>query len=102
MSLHGDLLLYPSEFCSEHVAGNCLLFPQQCVPCDLRVPPACAICCFCLSVSVCGRKPVGTEDLSKQPEESPKKSDQDDNCRWTTRSRRLGPRLRHQTVWPPP
>ena len=88
-------MLYPPEFCSEHVAGNCLLFCSKCVPCDSAFPPACAICCYCLSVSVCGRKPAGTEDLSKKSKESPVKSDQDDNCWWTTGSRRLGPGLRH-------
>ena len=68
---------------------------QQRVLCDSAFPPACAIWCYRLSVSVYGRKLAGTEDLSKQSEESPVKSDQDDNCWWTTGSRRLGPRLRH-------
>ena len=43
-----------------------------------------------LSVQVCGRKPAGSEDLSNQFEESPKKSDQDDDYKWTIASRRLG------------
>ena len=25
VELHGDLMLYPPEFCSEHAFGNCLL-----------------------------------------------------------------------------
>ena len=57
---------------------------------DSTFPPACAICCSCLSVSICGRKPVGTEDAPKRSEESLVKSDQDGDCRWTTGSRRLG------------
>ena len=57
---------------------------------DSAFPPACAICCSCLSVSICGRKPAGTEDAPKRSEESPVKSDQDGDCRWTTGSRRLG------------
>ena len=65
----------------------------------LHFPPAYAICCYCLSVSVCGRKPAGTEDLSKQPKESPEKSDQDDNFRWTTGLRRLKLRLRQIWFW---
>ena len=43
-----------------------------------------------MSVQVCGRKPAGSEDPSKQFKESPKKSDQDDDYRWTTASRRFG------------
>ena len=61
------------------------------MPCDFAFPSACSIFCYCLSVFVYGRKPTGTEDLSKQSEESPMKSDQDDNRWWTTGSRRLGP-----------
>ena len=60
------------------------------MPCDSAFPPACAICCYCLSVSVCGRKPAGTEDSPKHSEESPEKSDQDGDCKWTTGLRRFG------------
>ena len=63
--------------------------------CDSAFPPACVIQCYCLSVSNYGRKPAGTEDPLKQSEESPEKSDQDSNCKWTTGSRRLGRRLQH-------
>ena len=70
---------------------------QQHVSSDSAFPLACAISVIVLSVSVCGRKPAGTEDLSKQPEKSPETSDLGDNCRWTTGSRRLGPRLRQ--IW---
>ena len=83
-------MLYPPEFCSEHVVGNCLLFCSKCVPCDSAFPPACTICCYCLSVSVYGRKPAGTEDSPKHSEELPEKSDQDGDYRWTTGSRRFG------------
>ena len=57
---------------------------------DSAFPPACAICYSCLSVSICGRKPAGTEDAPKRSKESLVKSDQDGDCRWTTGSRRLG------------
>ena len=90
-------MLYPPEFCSEHVAGNCLLFCSKCVPCDSAFPLACAIYCYCLSVSVCGRKPAGTEDLPKHSEELPEQSDQDGDCRWTTGSRRFG--TAPATIW---
>ena len=68
---------------------------QQRVRCDSVFPPAYSILCYRLSVSICGRKPAGTEDSPKHSEESPKKSDQDGDCRWTIGSRRLGLRLRH-------
>ena len=58
--------------------------------CDSAFPPTYAICGYCLSVSICGRKPAGTEDSLKHSEESPEKSDQDGDCRWTTGSRRFG------------
>ena len=57
---------------------------------DSAFPSACAICYSCLSISICGRKPAGTEDAPKRSEESLVKSDQDGDCRWTTGSRRLG------------
>ena len=60
------------------------------MPSDFAFPPACAICCYCLSVSACGRKPAGIEDSPKHSEESPEKSDQDGDCKWTTGSRRFG------------
>ena len=74
----------------EHVAEDCLLPCSKCVPRDSAFPPACSIYHYCLSVSVCGRKLVGAEDLPKRSEESPVKSDQDGDCRWTTGSRRFG------------
>ena len=58
--------------------------------CDSAFPFACAICCSYLFVLVCGRKPAGTEDSPKRSKESPMKSDQDGDCRWTIGSRRLG------------
>ena len=38
MSLHGDEILYPPTFCSEHVAGDCLLPCSKCVRVTLRFP----------------------------------------------------------------
>ena len=80
----------PGLFCSEHVAGDCLLPCSKCVSSNSAFPPACAICCFYLSVSVCGRKPAGTEDSLKHSEASLEQSDQNSGYRWTTGSRRFG------------
>ena len=74
MSLHGDLILYPpgfmtlaTRFCdfARCPAAACA------VSCDLRLPPACSICRYCLSVLVYGRKPASAEDSLNHPEEPP-------------------------------
>ena len=55
MLLHGDLILYLPTFCSEHVAGDCLLPCSKCVHVILRFPlPVRSVVPVCLYQSVEG------------------------------------------------
>ena len=55
MPLHGDLILCPPTFCSEHVAGDCLLPCSKCVRLTLRFPlPVRYVVSICLYQSVEG------------------------------------------------
>ena len=63
MLLQGDLMLYPPEFCSEHVAGILpVVLQRTCtVHCDLRPYPVCSIllpvvCCASLLEEACKYK----------------------------------------------
>ena len=73
MSLHGILMLYHLNSVVNTLLGNLpVVLQRACVVFSvLRPYPVCCDLGTVLSVQVCWRKPPGTEDLSKQPEESP-------------------------------
>ena len=86
--------------CSLHALGLSAALQRMCV-CSvhvtLRFLPAYAIILYLLSISVCGRKPAGTEETPKQSKESPTKSDSNGDCKWTTGSGRFG--TMPPTIW---
>ena len=84
LSLHWDYIIVSSGlFCENSLLGILLLCSVFNLRVSLRAFPACCDPCVSLFVYCCWRKPAGTEDTSKRTQESPRKSDSVEDCRWT-------------------